>query len=321
MTGKGSTPTTIPTTIPTRISTPTPTPNPNPFRQETIMVVRERRARFRKLHESGCFVIPNPWDVGSARYLRQLGFQALATTSSGFSFSRGEPDADWAVPRDVMLAHITEMVGATELPVNADFRSGYAREPEAVAENVRLCVETGVAGLSIEDATEPHAPQYDVAFATRRVEAARAAIDAAGVDVLLTARAESYLSGVSRPLEDALDRLTAYAAAGADVVFAPGVRTREDIRAMVKAVHPTPVNVVMGIDIGLTVADLAELSVRRVSVGSGLARAAWTGFMRAAQQLAQEGSVSGFDGSVAFGELDSLFRADHARRGSVAGGS
>jgi 2-methylisocitrate lyase-like PEP mutase family enzyme len=280
------------------------------------MDARERRARFRKLHGSGCFVIPNPWDVGSARYLRSLGFQALATTSSGFSFSRGQPDADWAVPRDVMLAHITEMVAATELPVNADFRSGYAREPEAVAENVRLCVETGVAGLSIEDATgERDVPLYDVALATRRVAAARKAIDAAGGDVMLTARAESYLAGVSRPLEDALDRLTAYAAAGADVVFAPGVRTREDIRTIVKAVHPTPVNVIMGINIGLTVSDLAELSVRRVSVGSGLARAAWTGFMRAAERLAQAGSVSGFDGSVTFAELDTLFRTDRAQRG------
>jgi 2-methylisocitrate lyase-like PEP mutase family enzyme len=275
------------------------------------MDVRERRARFRKLHESGCFVIPNPWDVGSARYLGHLGFQALATTSSGFSFSRGQPDADWAVPRDMMLAHIGEIVGATELPVNADFRSGYAREPEAVAENVRLCVETGVAGLSIEDATgEPGAPLYDLALATRRVAAARAAIDAAGADVMLTARAESYLAGIARPHEDALDRVTAYAAAGADVVFAPGIRTREDIRAMVKAVHPTPVNVVMGINIGLTVSDLAELSVRRVSVGSGLARAAWTGFMRAAKRLAEAGSVSGFDGSVTFAELDALFRTE-----------
>ncbi len=281
--------------------------------RERIMDVRERRTRFRKLHESGCFVIPNPWDVGSARYLRHLGFQALATTSSGFSFSRGQPDADLAVPRDVMLAHITEIVAATELPVNADLRSGYAREPDAVAENVRLCVETGVAGLSIEDATdEPDAPLYDVAFAARRIAAARKAIDAAGVGVMLTARAESYMAGVSRPLEDALDRLTAYAAAGADVVFAPGVRTREDISAIVKAVHPTPVNVVMGLNIGLTVPDLADLSVRRVSVGSGLARAAWTGFMRAANLLAQAGSVSGFDGSVTFAELNGLFRKDRA---------
>jgi len=279
--------------------------------------VRERRARFRKLHESGCFVIPNPWDVGSARYLRRLGFDALATTSSGFAFSRGQPDADGAVPCDVMLAHIAEIVAATELPVNADFRSGYAREPDAVAENVRRCVETGVAGLSIEDATgERESPLYDVAFATRRVAAARKAIDASGVDVLLTARAESYLAGIPRPLEDALDRLTAYAAAGADVVFAPGVRARDDIRAIVRAVHPTPVNVVMGVNIGLTVSELAELSVRRVSVGSGLARAAWTGFMRAAKLLAQAGSVSGFDGSVTFAELDGLFREDRAPDGA-----
>jgi 2-methylisocitrate lyase-like PEP mutase family enzyme len=274
------------------------------------MSLRERRARFRQLHEAGCFVIPNPWDVGSARYLAHLGFQALATTSSGFSFSRGQPDADAAVPRDVMLAHVAEMVGATELPVNADFRTGYAREPEGVAENVGLCVATGVAGLSIEDATgEPGAPLYPIGLATRRVAAARATIDACGADVMLTARAESYLAGIEHPFEDAVERLTAYAAAGAHVVFAPGIRTREDIGALVKAVHPTPVNVVMGINIGLTVSDLAALSVRRVSVGSGLARAAWTGFMRAATRLAEDGSVSGFDGSVSFAELNALFGA------------
>jgi 2-methylisocitrate lyase-like PEP mutase family enzyme len=272
--------------------------------------LHERRATFRRLHESGCFVVPNPWDAGSARYLRHLGFKALATTSSGIAFSCGEPDADWAVSRDAMLAHVSAIVAATDLPVSADFRSGYAREPDAVAENVRLCVATGVAGLSIEDATgAAEESLYELSLAARRVAAARAAIDAAGAEIVLTARAESYLVGARDPLRDAVTRLTAYAEAGAHVVFAPGIRAPEDIRALVAAVAPTPVNVVMGVDIGLTVSDLAALGVRRVSVGSGLARAAWTGFARAAKLLAQEGSVAGFDGSLTFGELDGLFRS------------
>ena len=274
----------------------------------------KRRAAFRQLHESGCFVIPNPWDIGSARYLSQLGFKALATTSSGFAFSRGEPDADWGVPRDAMLGHISEIVGATDLPVNADFVTGYGREPEVVAENVGLCVATGVAGLSIEDGTGGReGPLHDLPFAARRIEAARAAIDAAGGDVLLTARAESYIVGHPNPLADVLARLTAYAERGADVLFAPGARTREDIRAIVKAVGPKPVNVVFGVNAGLTVSDLAELGVRRVSVGSGLARAAWTGFIRAAKLIADAGSFAGFDGSVTFSELDTLFRRKRSR--------
>jgi 2-methylisocitrate lyase-like PEP mutase family enzyme len=288
-----------------------------------ISDLRERRRSFKRLHESGCFVVPNPWSVGSARYLRHLGFKALATTSSGFAFSRGEPDADWAVSRDAMLAHVAEIVAATDLPVSADFRSGYAREPDQVAENVRMCVETGVSGLSIEDATGPGeasqalrgavlASIYHLSLATRRVAAARAAIDAAGAEVLLTARAESYMVGVPNPLEDAVTRLTAYAEAGAHVVFAPGIRAPEDIRALVEAVAPTPVNVVMGVNIGLTVSDLAALGVRRVSVGSGLARAAWTGFARAAKLLADSGSVAPFDGNMTFAELDEHFRAARA---------
>jgi 2-methylisocitrate lyase-like PEP mutase family enzyme len=272
--------------------------------------LREPRLSFQRLHQSGCFVVPNPWSVGSARYLRHLGFKALATTSSGFAFSRGEPDADWAISRDAMLAHVSEIVAATDLPVTADFRSGYAREPEAVAENVRMCVETGVAGLSIEDAAGAREPSlYDLSLATRRVAAARAAIDAAGAEVLLTARAESYMVGASKPLEDVVTRLKAYAEAGAHAVFAPGIRAPKDIRALVEAVAPTPVNVVMGVNIGLTVSDLAALGVRRVSVGSGLARAAWTGFARAAKLLAESGSVAAFEGNMTFAELDELFRA------------
>ena len=276
---------------------------------------RSRRAAFRKLHESGCFVIPNPWDIGTARYLRHLGFPALATTSSGFAFSRGLPDADWAVPRDVVLQHIAEIVAAVDLPVNADFESGYAHDPEGVAVNVGLCVEAGVAGLSIEDATgDRQQPLYDLSLAVERIRAARAAIDASGSGVLLTARAECYLTGHPEPLRESLRRLHAYAEAGADVLYAPGPRERDDIRAIVTEISPKPVNVLMSANIGLRVNDLAEMGVRRISVGSGLARAAWSGFLRAAKTIAEEGSFAGFDGSVPFAELNAFFREDLARR-------
>lgn len=277
----------------------------------------QRRAAFRQLHEAGCFVIPNPWDIGTARYLRSLGFQALATTSSGFSFSRGLPDTDWAVPLDMALAHIAEIVAATELPVNADFESGYAHEPEAVAANVTRCIETGVAGLSIEDATgDKDKPLYGLDFAVDRIRAARAAIDASGADVLLTGRAECYGVGEPEPLRESIRRLEAYAEAGADVLYAPGPRKREDIRAIVAAVAPKPVNILMSSNVGLKVADLAELGVRRISVGSALARTAWTGFMRAAKTMAEEGRFSGFDGSASFGEINAFFRRDLAERGA-----
>ena len=252
----------------------------------------ERRAAFRKLHESGCFVIPNPWDVGTARYLRHLGFQALATTSAGFAFSRGLPDA--GVPRDLVLSHIAEIVSSVDLPVNADFESGYAQEPEGVAESVRLCVATGVAGLSIEDSTGDRLkPLYDLPIAVERMQAARAAIGASGV--LLIGRSECFLTGHAEPLKEAIRRLQAYAEAGADVLYAPGVRERADIRAIVSAVSPKPVNVLMSANTGLKVADLAEMGVRRISVGSSLARAAWGGFIRAAQEIASAGSFAGFD--------------------------
>ncbi len=205
-----------------------------------------RRTAFRKLHESGCFVIANPWDIGTAHYLRHLGFRALATTSSGFAFSRGLPDTDWAVPRDMVLGHIAEIVAAVDLPVNADFESGYAHEPEKVAENVRLCVATGVAGLSIEDSTGDHQhPLYDLSLAMDRLKAARRAIDASNSGVLLTARAECYLVGHPDPLKESIRRLQAYAEAGADVLYAPGPRNREEIQAIVQAVSPRPVNVLM----------------------------------------------------------------------------
>jgi 2-methylisocitrate lyase-like PEP mutase family enzyme len=274
-----------------------------------------RRDQFRKLHESGCFVIPNPWDPGSARYLRHLGFRALATTSSGLAFSRGLPDSDWAIPREVVLNHIAEIAAAVELPVNADFESGYAHQPEGVADSVRLCVETGVAGLSIEDASGDRAkPLYDLPLAIARIKAARSAIDASGTGVLLTARAECYLVGHPEPLRESIRRLEAYAQAGADVLYAPGVRQRDEIQALVAAVSPKPVNVLMSANTGLRVADVAAMGVRRISVGSSLARAAWTGFIRAAKTIAAEGSFAGFDGIVPFAELNDFFRDDRKKR-------
>jgi 2-methylisocitrate lyase-like PEP mutase family enzyme len=268
-----------------------------------------RRAAFRKLHERGCFVIPNPWDIGTACYLRQLGFQALATTSAGFAFSRGLPDAGWAVPRDLALKHIVEIVSATDLPVNADFESGYSHKPNGVEASVRLCVETGVAGLSIEDATGVREkPLYDVPLAVERIQAARSAIDASKAGVLLTARAECFLVGHSNPLREAIRRLQAYAEAGADVLYAPDVRERADIQAIVAAVDPKPVNILMSANTGLTVSDLAEMGVRRVSLGSSLARVAWTGFIGAAKLIAEEGSFAGLEGAVPFAELNEFFR-------------
>jgi 2-methylisocitrate lyase-like PEP mutase family enzyme len=266
---------------------------------------------FRRLHESGCFVIPNPWDIGTARYLKHLGFPALATTSSGFAFSRGLPDTDWAVPRAAMLPHIAEIVAATDLPVNADFESGYAHDPEGVAESVRLCVETGVAGLSIEDSTGDRSkPLYELPLGVERIRAAREAIDASASGVLLTARAECYLVGHPDPLNESIRRLQAYAEAGADVLYAPGPRTRNEIRAVIEAVQPKPVNILMSAPSDLSVADLAALGVRRVSVGSGLARAAWGGFIRAAEAMARDGSFAGFAGNVPFADINTFFRND-----------
>ena len=266
-----------------------------------------RRAAFRKLHESGCFVIPNPWDAGSARYLQHLGFKALATTSGGFAFSLGLPDA--AVPRDAMLRNIADIVVAVDTPVNADFESGYAPDPEGVAANVRLCVDTGVAGLSIEDSTgDPANPLFDLPVAVDRVRAARAAIDDSGSGVLLTARAECYLVNHPDPFRESLRRLHAYAEAGADVLYAPGLSERGDIKTFVAELSPKPVNIIMSKNTGLTVAEIAGLGVRRISVGSSLSRAAWTGFMHAAETIAKEGSFSGFDGLVPYAELNNLFR-------------
>jgi 2-methylisocitrate lyase-like PEP mutase family enzyme len=269
---------------------------------------RARRAAFRALHERGCFVIPNPWDPGTAAYLQHLGFPALATSSAGFAFARGLPDDGRAVTRDMALGHIAEVVAATDLPVNADFQAGYADDPEGVARNVALCVATGVAGLSIEDATgDPARPLYDLPLAVERVRAARAAIDASASGVLLTARAECFMVGHPDPLPESIRRLQAYAAAGADVLYAPGPTRSEDLRAIVSAVAPKPVNVLMGGGAGLRTSDLAALGARRISVGSGLARTAWGAFARAARALADEGSFAGFEGALPYRELDALF--------------
>jgi 2-methylisocitrate lyase-like PEP mutase family enzyme len=267
----------------------------------------EKGTKFRALHQRDrAFIIPNPWDIGTAHYLQSLGFKALATTSAGFAFSRGLPDG--GVTRDAMLAHIRELVAAADVPVNADFENGYAHEPDAVAESVRLCVATGVAGLSIEDATgEPEKPLYDLDQAVARVRAARAAIDRTGAGVLLTGRAECFLHG--RPeLDEAIRRLIAYAQAGADCLYAPGIRTREQIEAVVKAVAPKPVNLLVGFASELTVADLAALGVRRISVGGALARAAWGGFIRAAKQIADNGRFDGFADAAPHADLNRLFR-------------
>lgn len=267
----------------------------------------EKRRRFHELHRSGCFVIPNPWDAGSARYLQALGFKALATTSAGFAWTQGRPDT--GISRDAVLAHLRAMVDATELPVNADFEGGYARDPEGVAQSVRLAVETGVAGLSIEDSTgDAASPLYDLDDAVARLRAARRAIDQAGGDTLLVGRAECFLVG--RPdIDEAISRLRAYAGAGADCLFAPGIRSTEHIRRVVESVAPKPVNLLVGYASPLSVAEIAKLGVRRISVGGGLARTAWGGFIRAAKALAEEGRFDGFADAVSHDTLQLLMRA------------
>lgn len=273
--------------------------------------VAEKRALFRALHEHGCFVLPNPWDTGSARYLQGLGFKALATTSSGFAWSLGH--ADNSLTREAVLAHLRDIVAATDLPVNADFESGFAADAEGVAESVRLAIETGVAGLSIEDSTgNPSSPLHDIDVAVERIRAARGAIDAAGGDTFLVGRAENFYAG--RPdLEDTITRLQAYADAGADCLYAPGIRTREQIVAVVAAVAPKPVNLLVGSASELTLQDIAELGVRRVSVGGALARSAWGGFMRAARALAEQGRFDEFANATPGDQLDAFFRTSKAR--------
>ncbi|WP_345817045.1 isocitrate lyase/phosphoenolpyruvate mutase family protein (plasmid) [Paraburkholderia sp. PREW-6R] len=264
----------------------------------------EKRAAFRALHASGCFVLPNPWDTGSARYLASLGFEAIATTSSGFAWSTGR--ADNHVTREVILAHLRAMVAATDLPVNADFESGFGADPAEVAESVKLAIDTGVAGLSIEDSTGNTAsPLFPLDMAVERLKAARRAIDESGGDTLLIGRAENFFAGVP-DMNDTLARLEAYAAAGADCLYAPGIQTPEQIKAVVAAVAPRPVNVLIGSQSALTLQDLAALGVRRVSVGGALARAAWGGFMRAAQSLAN-GRFDGFADAASGAQLNTQF--------------
>jgi 2-methylisocitrate lyase-like PEP mutase family enzyme len=264
--------------------------------------------KFRELHEAGCFALPNPWDIGTAIYLERLGFKALATTSAGFAFSRGKPDG--GVPRDEMLAHIREIVKATSLPVNADFHAGYADGPEDVAANVLLCVETGVAGLSIEDSTgRSDRPLYEKKLAIERIRAARSAIDASKSGVVLTGRCEAWLVGDPDPLHIVLDRLTAYAEAGADCLYAPGVGDLNEIRQIVNAVAPKPINVlVSGFNHHLTLAGLADLGVRRISTGSGFALAAWGAFLRAAQDIKKNGTFNLLADNAPSVGLNELFR-------------
>jgi 2-methylisocitrate lyase-like PEP mutase family enzyme len=267
--------------------------------------IAEKRHRFQRLHQSGCFVIPNPWDVGSALYLQSLGFQALATTSSGFAWTQGRPDG--GITREMALAHFEALVEASDLPINADFEGGFAPEPAAVAENVSLAVRTGIAGISIEDSTGDDAhPLHDLPTAVARIRAARGAIDRAGGDVLLVGRAECYLVGRAQ-LPETIERLRAYAQAGADCLYAPGLRSLEDMAAIASALAPKPVNVLIHWAGAPTVSDIAALGVRRVSLGGALARTAWGAFMRAAQLLAVQGSFDGLLNAADGGALDTMF--------------
>jgi len=292
------------------------TPPDNPQSRRVQPSPAEKRRAFRKLHESGCFAIPNPWDIGSARYLQTLGFKALASTSSGFAWSRGR--ADNTPTRDEVLAHLAELAAAIDVPLNADFENGFGTDAAGVAESVRLAVETGVAGLSIEDSVGPRlqhtaaaagmstGPLFDLETAAERVRAARRAIDATGEDVLLVGRAEGFLVG-QPDIDEAAARLVAYAHAGADCLYAPGIQSPEHIRRIVEAVHPKPVNVLVMAPAAQSLRQLGELGVRRVSVGGALARAAWGGFMQAARQIAEHGRFDALANAASGSKLDALF--------------
>ena len=271
----------------------------------------EKRRTFRKLHESGCFVIPNPWNVGTARYLQGLGFKALATTSSGHAHSLGY--ADGAQSCDDVLTHFRELAAATDVPLNADFENGFADDPAGVAANVTRCIETGVAGLSIEDLTnDPNVPLYDFDLALGRVKAARAAIDKAGGDVVFTARTEGFIRG--RPdLEETIRRLKAFADAGADCLYSPGIKTREQIEATVKAVAPKAINFLNSGAFGFTVSDLAGMGVRRISVGGTLARVAMDAFIKSARAIANDGKFDSFAGVITNPELNTFFVDDRKK--------
>jgi 2-methylisocitrate lyase-like PEP mutase family enzyme len=266
--------------------------------------IEDKRADFRQLHESGCFAIPNPWDVGTAKYLQHLGFKAIATTSAGFAFSRGLSDG--SVKRDDMIAHIRELVEATDIPLNADFENGYADEPNWCAENARLCAETGVAGLSIEDAADrKESPIYDVDLAVERIHAVREALH--GTNVLLIGRAEGFLVGREN-LDQVIKRLVKYSEAGAECLYAPGFKDRDSNKAIVEAVAPKPVNVLIGGPRGLTMRDAEELGARRVSVGGAFARAGWGGFIRSAKELLEKGTLEELKHAAAYAELQELFK-------------
>jgi 2-methylisocitrate lyase-like PEP mutase family enzyme len=268
--------------------------------------LQARRATFRSLHENGCFVIPNPWDAGSARMLGSLGYRALATTSSGHAWTLGLADGD--ASRAQVLDYLRTIVEATDLPVNADFEDGFAGDAEGVAESVKMAVDTGVAGLSIEDSTgDTVNPVRSIDVSVQRLRAARAAIDESGADVMLVGRAENFIVG--RPdLEDTLARLKAYSEAGADCLYAPGISTREQIAAVVAAVAPKPVNLLIGSASPLSVQEVAALGVRRISVGGAMARAAWGGFMRAAKSIAETGRFDAFADAAPGKQLNELFR-------------
>jgi 2-methylisocitrate lyase-like PEP mutase family enzyme len=261
-------------------------------------------AEYRRLHESGCFVMPNPWDIGSARLLVNLGFRAVATTSAGFAWSVGRRDTE--ISLEVALAHLRAISGSVDVPVNADFEDGFAKEPEAVAANVSAAAATGIAGLSIEDSTgSKQAPLYAFDLAVERIKAARRAIDQSGTGVLLTGRSEGFIAG--RPdIDETIRRLVAYADAGADCLYAPGVRSAADVSTIVRAVTPKPVNVLVGGDY-FTVGQLSDLGVRRISVGGALARAAWTAFLTAAKEIADHGTFTALSRTIPVPELNALF--------------
>jgi 2-methylisocitrate lyase-like PEP mutase family enzyme len=264
----------------------------------------DKRATFKKMHESGCFVLPNPFDVGTAKALQQLGFKAVASTSAGFAWTMGRADNRATV--DDVCDHLTAISAAVDIPVNADFEGGFAIKPEDVAVNVARAVKTGVAGLSIEDSTgDKDRPLFEANLAIERIKAARGAIDANHSGVLLTGRCESFFVGVP-DLKLVIERLQAYAAAGADCLYAPGIKTREEIAAVVKAVHPKPVNLWIGAS-GLSLKQAEELGVRRISVGGYLARNAWAGFMKAAREMAEQGTFTDLANGYPGGELNKMF--------------
>lgn len=264
----------------------------------------DKRTTFRKLHETGCFVLPNPFDVGGAKALAHLGFKAVASTSAGFAWTIGK--ADYRVTLEEVLAHLAAISAAVDIPVNADFEGGFAHEAAKVGANVARAVRSGVAGLSIEDSTGDKAkPLYDRSLAIERIKAARAAVDADNSGVLLTGRCEAFLWGQT-DLDLVIDRLKAYSDAGADCLYAPGIKTKEDIAAVVKAVHPKPVNLLIGAS-GLSVKEAEALGVRRISVGGSLARSAWAGFMKAAMEMVEKGTFAELGHGYPGGELNKLF--------------